>query len=294
MPPAVPTGPVGPLVVGQAYTDAPGYVEYIPGDAPLLIIAPHGGTDVPTGLPDRTCAACVTVNDANTQDLARRIAEAVRTRWGVRPHLVVNRIHRRKFDANRDLQEATGGFNALGPTWTWFHSAIDSAKLRIIAKTGRGLVIDLHGHAHAVPRLELGYLLSETQLRQSDAALTAANTMATTSVRTLAGDSRLVTERGVGVLRGPNSLGTLLTSAGYPSVPSQQDVAPKVGEDYFDGGYNTQRHGSLMGGAVDGVQIECHFPGVRDTEASRAAFATALAGALSAYFERHYGWKPAP
>jgi hypothetical protein len=281
-------------VVGQSYTDTPGYVEYIPGDAPLLIIAPHGGTDIPAGLPDRSCSACVTVNDANTQDLARRIVEAVRTRWGVRPHLVVNRIHRRKFDANRDLQEATGGLNALGPTWTWFHSAIDSAKLRITAKPGRGLVIDLHGHAHAVPRLELGYLLTESQLRQTDAALTTANLMATTSIRTLAGDSRLIAERGVALLRGANSLGTLLATAGVPAVPSQQDVAPKAGEEYFNGGYNTQRHGSLMGGAIDGVQIECHFAGVRDTDASRAAFATALAGALTTYFEKHYGWKPTP
>jgi hypothetical protein len=64
-----------------------------------------------------------------------------------------------------------------------------------------------------------------------------------------------------------------------------------VGQDYFNGGYNTARHGSLSGGSLDAIQIECHYDGVRDSAASRSAFAWALAGALATYLERHYGWK---
>ena len=292
--PATPVGPVGPLVVGQTYTDENGWLEYVPGNAPLVIIAPHGGSLAPSALPDRVCAGCVTVNDANTQELAREIIAAFERRTGAKAHLVVNRLSRRKFDANRDMGEATGGTIALQKPWAWLHAAVDSAKDITTKRHGRGLVIDLHGHAHAVARLELGYLLSESELRQSDATLTASSTMLRSSIAKLSTDSRSTTDRGVPMLRGPFSLGTLLASAGFPSVPSAQDPAPKVGEEYFNGGFNTQRHGSVQGGALDAIQIECNFAGVRDAPNSRAAFATALANALAIYFERHYGWKSSP
>lgn len=150
------------FVVGQAATDPNGWMEYIPGDAPIVIIAPHGGTLTPTELPDRTCSGCETANDLNTQDLARRIVDAFYTRTGARPHLVVNRLSRKKFDANRDLAEASGGTAKLSAPWTWFHAAIDSAEQRIVQRSGRGLVIDLHGHAHDVDRLELGYFVERS------------------------------------------------------------------------------------------------------------------------------------
>jgi len=57
-------------------------------------------------------------------------------------------------------------------------------------------------------------------------------------------------------------------------------------------GYNTERHGSRTGGAVDAIQIEAHNAGVRDTPAARTAFAEALVTALLLYLEDHYGWTP--
>ncbi len=47
------------------------YVEYIPGELPLVISAPHGGLLKPKSVADRTYG--VVDADANTQDLARRI-----------------------------------------------------------------------------------------------------------------------------------------------------------------------------------------------------------------------------
>lgn len=290
-PPPIPTGPVGPLVVGQVYTDQNGWVEYTPGDAPLVIMAPHGGTVAPTALPDRACGGCVTTNDLNTQELARAVVSAFQSRTGMRPHLVVNRLHRRKFDGNRDRVEATGGATALDASWVWWHEAIDSARAAVVRRAQRGLIIDLHGHAHPVPRLELGYLLDDATLRSTDAVLSASGAMTRSSVARLAGDTRSSADRGAALLRGPRSLGALLGSLGFPAVPSPTDPAPLVGQEYFDGGYNTARHGSLNGGAVDAIQIECHLPGVRDTEANRAAFAAALSAALTTWFDVHYGWR---
>ncbi len=292
-PPTVtPAGPVGPLVTGQRYTDASGYVELVPGDAPVVIVAPHGGTEAPSSLPDRSCSACVTVNDLNTQELARAIVDTFRVRTGLRPALLTNQLHRRKFDGNRDLAEATGGTAALTNTWTWWHAAIDSAKAGVVRRATRGILIDLHGHGHSVPRLELGYLLSASELRSSDTILNVTAAMGRTSIARLAADSRNASNRGLALLRGPQSFGALIAARGYPAVPSPSDPAPLVGQEYFDGGYNTQRHGSAGGGAIDAIQIECNLAGVRDTAAARGAFASALVTVLLQYLDVHYGWRP--
>lgn len=284
--------PAGPLTVGVTYADVPGYVEFVPGDAPIVLIAPHGGSLSPSGLPDRTCSGCVTGADLNTQELARAIADAFVRRTGKRLHLVINRLHRRKLDANRDVTEATGGTASLESSWRWLHAAVDSAREHVVKRSGRGLVIDLHGHGHVVQRLELGYLLGDFDLRLTDAQLVSSNAMNRTSITRLSNDTRRVADRGVAILRGSQSLGTLLAGAGYPSVPSSSDPAPKSGEEYFEGGYNTQRHGSLSGGPLDAVQIECNFIGVRDTEANRARFADALVAVLVPWLATHYGWTP--
>lgn len=284
--------PAGPFTVGAQYTHASNWIQYTAGDAPLVIIAPHGGTLAPSELRDRDCSACVTVNDLNTQDLARRIAAAFAARTGRRPHLVINLLSRRKFDANRALTEATDGNTAqLGSPWRWMHAVVDTAKADVARRWQRGLVIDLHGHAHAIPRLELGYLLTASQLRQNDSELLSANTLASSSIARLIGDARTTRAPGA-MLRGTPSLGGLIEARGYPAVPSPTAPAPLVGEAYFSGGYNTDRHGSSDGGMLDAIQIECHFAGVRDTEANRTAFAEALVDALIELLAAEYGWQP--
>lgn len=282
------TPPPAPPVV--APLDVSDWVTATDGTVPLVIVAPHGGDVAPVELPDRTCAGCETINDANTRLLALEIADAFERRIGRRPFVVANHLSRRKFDANRDLLEATGGHAPLDPMWTLFHARIDSAKARAVRVHPRALLIDLHGHAHAVPRLELGYLLTASDLRLPDSLLTRlllASSVARLDSASVSGDS------GVALLRGQRALGSRLADLGFPSVPSASDPAPVVGESYFNGGYNTRRHGSQLAGPVDAIQIECNYTGVRDTAASRTAFAEALVTATLAYFADHYGWVPA-
>lgn len=257
---------------------------------PLVVIAPHGGDLAPSELPDRTCLGCETVNDANTQALAIALADAFERRVGRRPFLVINRLSRRKFDANRDRAEATGDYGPLIPMWDLFHARIDSAKARARRIHPRALVVDLHGHAHAVPRLELGYLLSASSLRLADSLVTplvASSSIARLDLATVGSD------HGAALLRGSRALGTRFADAGYRAVPSVPEPAPLAAEAYFDGGFNTQRHGSRSGGEVDAVQIECNNAGVRDSAENRAAFAEAFVTAMLAYLADHYGWAPA-
>lgn len=288
---STPTSAYAPGAPTAPSVDPSWLPEATVGTAPLVLIAPHGGDLSPASLPDRNCAGCSTVNDLNTQELARLVADAFERRTGRRPHLVINRLHRRKFDANRDLAEATGGYASLDTVWRAFQGSIDSARARVGRSNGRGLVIDLHGHGHEVARLELGYLLTDATLRLTDSALTARGELARTSIARLAID-RVSGATPIALLRGTASLGALLVAAGYPSVPSPADLAPKAGELYFEGGYNTDRHGSLLGGPTDAIQIECNLEGVRDTADNRTRFADALAAALERLLRDQYGWRP--
>lgn len=290
--PTTTTPPTSDGVAGDVRTDVAGWVEYTIGDAPLIISAPHGGLLTPASLPDRSCSGCVTVNDDNTQDLARRVAAQFKERTGKRPHLVVNLLRRAKLDANRDLVEATGGNAALTATWSAYQGFLESARTRISAAQGRGVLLDLHGHAHVVPRLELGYLISAAALRLSDQALGASSVIRSSSIGRLSLDA-VDHASPVELLRGPMSMGALFVRYGYPAVPSPSDMAPAANEEYFNGGYTTQRHGSSSGGSVDAVQIEANRVGVRDTAANLDRYAAAIVSVALEYLDRHYGWPPA-
>ena len=90
------------------------------------------------------------------------------------------------------------------------------------------------------------------------------------------------------LIRGPASLGTLLQDGGIRAVPSSSEPDPG-GAPYFSGGYSTARHGSRDGGSVSGIQIEHHFPDVRDSEQNREAYAAILAESLVTYLAVHFG-----
>jgi len=156
---------------------------------------------------------------------------------------------------------------------------------RVEETRGGGLHLDIHGHGHAIPRLELGYMLSRADLAQPDGVLDGQAYVIKSSVRGLVETSGGTLAQ---LVRGPFSLGTLLENRTVPAVPSTSQ--PNPGEDeYFTGGYNTDRHGSAGGGTISAVQIEHHFPGLRDTQENREQYAERLADALMVYFLEHFG-----
>jgi hypothetical protein len=282
--------PAGPFVSGTPVFEANGWIEYVPGDAPLIIVAPHGGRLKPFRLPERKCEACLGGIDSHTQELARLVADSFATRTGHRPHLVLNLLQRSKLDANRDMLEATARNHVLEPTWHWLHASIDSAKAAAIRQAGRGLVIDLHGHAHKVDRVEVGYLLAAHTFRQNDDAIIAEALGLGSSISSIAANSR-TGDSFAAMHNGPNSLGGLLAAAGLPAVPSPADRAPEPADEYFTGAYNTYRHGSAKGGPIDAMQVEMSVDVIGDKPQNLERAAGIVATALAAYLERHYGWR---
>ena len=300
-PPSGPPPPVAPVVyvAGQSYFGRNGYVEYIAGNAPVILTAPHGGSLSPSSIPDRTAGACggsaTTLTDGNTQELARTMQARYAARFGRVPHVIISRLARRKLDPNRLQPEAGCGNAEAATALDEWHSYIDVAKSAVLKAHGKGWYMDIHGHGHAVQRLELGYLVSGPLLDGSDATLDASSTIENrASILTVSLASPLSFSA---LLRGPASLGTLYAAQGFPAVPSSSDPRPN-GAEYFNGGDNTRRHscgseagplGGTTGGFICGVQLEANFTGVRDNAANRERFADVTAQVLEQYLRVHWG-----
>ena len=273
-------------IPGTTYLDSNGYVEYMAGNLPFVISVPHGGYLKPASIPDRNCTGCSYIRDAYTQELARELQTAFVQKTGCYPHMVINLLHRVKFDANRDIGDAADGNPVVEQSWYAYHEFIDSSKARIERDYGRGLFLDLHGHGHNIQRIELGYLLSKTKLQTSDSNLNTNAIMVQSSIYTLV-STNLNSFTHAQLIRGDSSLGSLLAFKGFPAVPSAAIPYPVGSEPYFSGGYNTQRHNSKQGGAIEGIQMECNHD-IRWDSLLRKKFADSLAEVLIDYYNIHY------
>ena len=274
-------------IPGNTYYDSTGFVEYRAGNLPIIISAPHGGDLEPDTIPDRDCVGCVTIKDTWTLAIADGLYNEFDTQTECYPHVIINLLHRVKFDANRNISEAANGNATVEKAWRGYHAFIDSAKNKIELDYNRGLFLDLHGHGHTIQRIELGYLLSGTELSLSDSIINSSELVEESSIRTLVGDNIQNNDHS-NLLTGNASLGTLLTNKGFPSVPSLTDPFPMNNEPYFSGGYNTQRHGSRDNeGPIDAIQIELNQE-IRFDAFNRMQLIDSLTSTINQYFNIHY------
>jgi len=283
---------------GTTYWGRSNYTEYIAGNLPLIISAPHGGDTNPAELPNRTNTSTYTVTtdpDLWTANLARAIRTAAFNRYGRYPHVIICRVDRAKVDCNRDIIEGAQDNTNTQTLWREFHAYIGKARQQVSNSYGRGLYIDLHGHGHTIQRNEIGYDLSDSQLFKSSFS---SNDENGSTIRALSSRSR---QSFTDLVRGSLSLGGLLEERGFPCVPSptypNQGVSNGVTNVYFNGGYNVQTYGTASSGTIDAIQIECNFTNVRaksatstydDDVAVRANFASNLVASLDEYFKYHF------
>lgn len=269
------------------------YIEYLPGNMPLIISIPHGGYLIPDEIPDRPCTNCAKNQDIYTLEIGLEMREVVFRITGKYPYVIINHLHRTRLDPNRNIDEAASGHPLAEIAWAEFHKLIDSASNEIERNFGKGLYIDLHGHRHEIKRTELGYLLSVDELQLEDELLNFDTFTEYSSIRSLAidlKDSLTFTQ----LIRGPKSLGSLMERQGYPTVPSERIPAPKPGEPYFSGGFDTMKHGSSSGGKIDGIQIELDIE-LRTDEHRRKKFASDMSQILIEFMNIHYfGFQPGP
>jgi hypothetical protein len=246
-------------------------VQY--GNMPLIISVPHGGELAPTTIPDRSCANITTATDINCIELLQAIDSVFNADYAIKPYYVFTNLKRIKLDQNRDTAEATCSNQAIKKYWNNYHFSIDTCISKILIKYPQCLFIDLHGHGHTKQRLEIGYLTTADTLRNP------ININAnTSSLKNIVTPSLNILDLYIG----SNAFGTLMASRNFPSVPSQQDNAPLVADEYFNGGFNTAKYCKYAN--VFGWQIETNFTGVRDNVNSRNLFAVAFTKSIMKYY----------
>ena len=256
----------------DAYTE----VQY--GNMPLIISVPHGGTIAPASIPDRTCPGITTATDNHTIELLILIDSVCKAEYGLQPYYVFTHLKRIKLDENRAYPEASCNNRDLYTYWSNYHESIDTCIRMITTKYPQCLFIDLHGHGHTKQRLELGYLITASFLRNP-----AMIAPFSTSIFNLLQQN--ASANFTQALTGSNAFGTLMGNLGFPSVPSQQIPAPNIGDPYFDGGYNTSRFTNSTYPKVWGWQIETNYTGVRDNKNNRAIFVKAFLQSIIQYYK---------
>ena len=159
-----------------------GYIEYRPGNGPIVLSAPHGGDLEPDTIPDRTNGT--TVEDSYTREVGIMVQDYFHET--ARPHLIICHLARTKLDANREISEAAQGNPEAELAWHEYHAFIEKARQAVVDAYGRGLYVDIHGQSHPENWTECGMLLSGNNLtRYSDEDLSDPAVYNRTSLRHL-------------------------------------------------------------------------------------------------------------
>lgn len=86
--------------VGVSEFSETGYIEFIPGNIPVVISVPHGGREI---LSSQYIICGEHTTDPYTDELALKIKDAFYQRWnGACPYIIINHLRRNYLDANRD------------------------------------------------------------------------------------------------------------------------------------------------------------------------------------------------
>lgn len=270
--------------VGDVYTDKNGWTEVIVGNMPLIISVPHGGDKNPDFIEDRTCSGAVTTRDLNTVELSYRLKEQIEKTTEKTPYMILSHISRKKIDQNRNLKEATCGNLKLEPVWEYYHQSLDSIISKSIEHFGYALFVEVHGHAHPIERIELGYALSKDELIRLNESNPDDELRISSSL-----DGLLKLQSSLNLkemIIGEYSFGTIITDESYNAVPAKQDPYVNKEDKYFTGGYNTRRYTNPKNyPGVFGFQMECPRLGIREDSQTQHLFAQSFVQAYKKYIK---------
>jgi N-formylglutamate amidohydrolase len=270
-----------PLETSVQWND---FVTFKTGNIPLIIVAPHGGDLKPQWIDDRGCPDSKLLQDQYTLGIALQIEQELNA-MGYQPYMVLAKMHRIKIDLNRSRNTALCEDKTAVPLWELFHNQITAFQNDISTMHGRGILIDLHGQSHPEQRIELGYLLNGSMLR--DLEQNATDYSNQVSIKNLISNHPNQTSFQQ-LLVGENSLGTLLSEQDFAAVPSQSDQAPLESQLFFSGGHNTINYGSRDSGTIDAIQVELNRVGLRAESDDRQRFANVFSNVIIDYLTVHY------
>ena len=275
---------------GDIITDSQGYISYRVGNMPIIITVPHDGTLAPSTFPDRTGSS---ERAENTRKVAEQFAYFFNANSnGLYPHIIYNNISRSKLDPDLNQMDGAQGNSYANLSYGTYHSFLQTAIDSVEAYFDAGILLNLVEHNHSNQKVELGYLLSASDLDLTNLQLNSYS--AQSSVSQIADIS---TSSFAEVIRGYNSLGTLIVGRSYTSndvaysfeaVPTLDN--PTIGStDYSSGGYTIAQYGSSNGGKINGIDIATPFAGFRDNANAYRALAVILEESVKIFYQENLG-----
>ncbi|MFN0201126.1 MAG: T9SS type A sorting domain-containing protein, partial [Bacteroidia bacterium] len=263
------------LVVGQSYFGANNYVEYIPGNLPIIIGAPHAGSLIPAHLP----TILERLTDGGTYQASLMVRDSIMLATnGCQAHVIINHLHPKLFVCTGEMVEASGLHPEVNQAWFDFNNFIEIAKTKANDGWGKGHYFEMHTTAR--PRNQIGLGLDTNDLSQPDATIaTMANQSTVKHLCTTGGANFLE------VVKGDTCLGSLLEAKGWNSSPSYADPQPAA--PFFYAGKNTWRHGSNAFGVIDATHIESSGAYI-NSNANRANYSGDVAQAMLTFMETFY------
>jgi hypothetical protein len=276
--------------IGQHSFGWRGWVEYVQGNLPIVLCAPHGGLLEPKEISVRKDG--VLDGDKYTAELTCEMMEYFAQIYGndvegkpLVPHAIFCHLDRSRIDANRSKSECANDTLAF-ETWDYFHSFIEIAKRNALKSHGFVHVFDVHGNTASV-KVMLGHLIRKVEFETSSEE-ELLRRLDQSSIRQLAATKKTKEEK-LSLLLGENSLGYLLEKEGIPSTPVGQKPFNWGGEIFFNGGYNTWRHGSCKTSEkrVNSTQIETPIH-LRENPNNRETFAKVFASAAHKFIKKNY------
>jgi hypothetical protein len=275
---------------GDIITDSQGYISYRVGNTPIIITVPHDGTLTPSTFPDRTGAS---TRAENTRKIAEQFAYFFNANSnGLYPHIIYNNVSRSKLDPDLNQMDGAQGNSYANLSYGTYHSFLQTAIDSVEAYFDAGILLNLVEHNHSNQRVELGYLLSASDLDLTNLQLNSYSSQSSVShIANLSSSSFAE------VIRGYNSLGTLIVGSSYTSndvnytfeaVPTLE--TPNVGNsDYSSGGYTITQYGSSNGGKINGIDVATPFAGFRDNANAYRALAVILEGSVKSFYQENLG-----
>ena len=275
---------------GDVITDSQGYISYRVGNTPIIITVPHDGTLTPSTFPDRSGSS---VRAENTRKVAEQFAYFFNANSnGLYPHIIYNNISRSKLDPDLNQMDGAQGNSYANLSYGTYHSFLQTAIDSVEAYFDAGILLNLVEHNHSNQKVELGYLLSASDLDLTNLQLNSYS--AQSSVSQIADIS---TSSFAEVIRGYNSLGTLIVGRSYTSndvtysfeaVPTLDN--PTIGStDYSSGGYTIAQYGSSNGGKINGIDVATPFAGFRDNANAYRALAVILEESVKIFYQENLG-----
>ncbi len=269
---------------GTSYYGINNYIEYIAGDMPIIIVAPHAGNLQPIDLPDINTRG----NDNGTMDLARFMADSLHLKTGgSRPHIIINHLRPNKLNpvfSEADSTDAAGTDPVALQALRDFHDFIQVAHNKVSADWGKGHYFELHGNGTAEHWNMVGLGVSKSYLNMSDAVIeTRVNYSTIKNLCTIGGADFLE------VLKGPTSLGGMLESLGWKTTTSPYYPAPPGSVTFYYAGQNTWRYGSKHTGTIDATHLESYWKFMVKS-ANRSKYSNDLADSMLDFMNIHYGF----